>query len=158
MSRIAFFVVKGITDYLRNPKKGKEGIVRLPNLIWIIGMICSVLFLIPTFITLFTEESIWMPIFFFAFVLLGVVLIIAFLNCRIFYDEKGFLSKNFFGKKRKFTYDQIIAIKMRAHENYLCLGRQRVMIDEIAIGGMEFLAFAEEQYKKLHNGNDIPIL
>ena len=158
MSHIAFVVAKGTTDYLRNPKKGKEGIVRLPDLIWIIGTIGCAIFLIPAVITTFSNEPIWVPMIFYAFVLLSVVLIIAFLNCRIFYDEKGFLSKNFFGKKRKFTYDQIIAIKMRAHENYLCLGQQRVMIDEIAIGGMEFLAFAEEQYKKLHNGNDIPIL
>ena len=83
---------------------------------------------------------------------LGATLIIAFANCRISYDEDGFVAKNFFGVKRKFTYDQVTAIKENMHEDYIYVGKRRVMIDEFSVGGKEFIAYVKKRYRTLHNG------
>lgn len=149
-------IVNGIIAFLRKPKKAKDGQVYLPKLLVIIGLIDCVLFLIPTIITAFSEEPLWVTIGFFAFSLLGATLIVAFINCRIAYDEEGFVAKNFFGIKRRFTYDEVTAIKKNMHESYLYLGRRRVMIDALSVGGFEFIGFVNKKYRSLHDGQPLP--
>jgi len=149
-------IVRGVLAFMRRPKKPEEGKVYLPKFMLILGLITSIFFLIPTFITSFSDEPVWIPIIFFAFSLLGGVLIIAFVNCRISYDPYGFDAKNFFGKKKSYTYDQVTAIKINTHEVYLYMDKSRVAVDEFSIGGNDFLNFVEQKYKELHNGKDIP--
>ncbi|MBP3333641.1 MAG: hypothetical protein J6M35_06295, partial [Clostridia bacterium] len=102
-------IVSGVLAFLRQPKKAEKEKVYLPKFFVILGLITSTIFLIPTLITAFLDEPIWVPILFLAFSLLGASFIIAFVNCRVSYDEDGFVAKNFFGVKRKFTYDQVTA-------------------------------------------------
>ena len=90
-------IVNGVLSLLMHPKKAEKGKVYLPKFFVIIGLIISIFFLIPTIITAFSDEPIWVPLFFLALSLLGTSFIIAFINCRITYDENGFIVKNFFG-------------------------------------------------------------
>ena len=149
-------IVSGVLFFLRQPKKAERGKVYLPKFFVIFGSAFATLFLIPTLITAFTEEPIWLPILFFALSLVGACFVIAYVNCRISYDKDGFVAKNFFGIKRKFTYDQVTAIKEGMHEDYLYLGRRRVMIDEFAVGGCEFIAFVRKRYRAAHGGLPLP--
>ena len=149
-------IVSGVLAFLRRPKKTEKGKVCLPIALAIVGVICSAFFLIPTLICAFSDEPIWVSIVFLLFTLLGASLIIGFINCRIYYDEDGFTAKNFFGIKRRFTYDQITGIKENIHETYLYMGKRRIMIDEFGIGGMEFIWFANQKYRKLHHNRLIP--
>lgn len=151
-------IVKGILGILEFPKKAEKGKVYLPKFFVILGVIVSVVFLIPLIITFFTGEPVWIPILFLLFSLLGIVLIIAFVNCRVEYHEDGFTAKNFFGIKRYFTYDQVDAVKEDMHEDYLLIGKHKVMIDEYAIGGYDFIAFVRKQYRKLHKGQALPVV
>ena len=125
-------MVNGILAFLKQSKETETEEVHLPNFFLILGLICSVIFLIPTIITAFLAEPIWIPIIFFTLSLIGSCFIIAFANCRVYYDEDGFVAKNFFGIKRKFTYDQVTAIKENMHEDYIYIGKSKVMIDEIS--------------------------
>ena len=143
-------IVSGVLAILRRPKKAEQGKVFMPKFFAILGSICSGIFLIPTFICAFSDEPIWTAIAFLLFSMLGASLIVAYINCRISYDEDGFTAKNFFGIKRRFTYDQITGIKENMHETYLYMGKKRIMIDEFAVGGMEFIWFAHQKHRKLH--------
>ena len=149
-------IVCGVLSFLRQPKKTEKGKVYLPKFFVILGLITSPIFLIPTLITAFSNVPIGVPILFFAFSLLGASFIIAFVNCRVSYDEEGFVAKNFFGIKRKFTYDQITAIKENMHENYIYLGKRKVMIDAFSIGGVKFIAHAKKKYRTIHKGQELP--
>ena len=151
-------IVSGVLAFLKQPKKVEKGKVYLPKFFVILGLICSTVFLIPTIITAFSNEPIWIPIIFFAFSLLGASLIIAFVNCRVWYDEEGFVARNFFGIKRKFTYDQVTAIKENMHEDYVYIGKRRVMIDEFSVGGIDFIAYLRKRYRTLHKGQALPII
>ena len=151
-------IVSGVLAFLKQPKKAEKGKVYLPNFFVILGLICSTVFLIPTIITAFSNEPIWIPILFFAFSLLGTILIIAFVNCRVWYDEEGFVAKNFFGIKRKFTYDQVTAIKENMHEDYVYIGKHRVIIDKVSIGGIDFIAYLRKRYRTLHKGQVLPTI
>ena len=151
-------IVSGVLAFLRQPKKAEKGKVYLPKFFVMLGLITSTIFLIPTLITAFLDEPIWVPILFLAFSLLGASFIIAFVNCRVSYDEDGFVSKNFFGVKRKFTYDQVTAIKENMHEDYICIGKRKVMIDEVSVGRIEFIAYLRKRYRILHKGQALPII
>lgn len=76
--------------------------------------------------------------------LLGMSLVVAFVNCRISYDEERFVAKSFLGIKREFTYDQVTTIKEGLHEDYIYIGKHRVMIDEVSIGGVDLLSSLRE--------------
>jgi hypothetical protein len=78
------------------------------------------------------------------------------MNCRISYDDDGFVAKTFFGIKRKVSYDQVIAIKENMHETYIYVGKRRVMVDEFSIGGKEFINLVKKKYRTLHNGKSLP--
>ena len=149
-------VVSGVLAFLRRPKKAEAGKVFMPKFFIIFGSIGTCIFLIPTFICLFSEDSIRLSAFWLFFSMLPASLIVAYINCRISYDEDGFTAKNFFGIKRYYTYDQITSIKENMHEAYLYMGKRRIMIDEFGIGGLDFIWFANQKYRKLHHNRLIP--
>lgn len=143
-------IVSGVLALLRRPKKTEKGKVCLPIALAIVGVICSAAFLIPTFICAFSDESKETAPVFLVLSMLCASLIVAYINCRIYYDEEGFTAKNFFGIKRRFSYDQITGIKGNMHETYLYMGKRRIMIDEFGVGGLDFIWFANKKYRKLH--------
>ncbi len=149
-------IVNGVFVFLRQPKAAEKGKVHLPKFFAIIGAITSSIFLVPAIITAFSDEDVWVPIGFLAFSLLGATLLVAFMNCRISYDDNGFVAKTFFGIKRKVSYNQVTAIKENMHETYIYIGKRRVMVDEFSIGGKDFINLVRKKYRTLHNGQSIP--
>ena len=148
--------VLAFLEYLRKPRKGEAGKVYLPKPIFVLGVVGVVLCLGVAVYTAFTNEELWIVLGFAAFSLLGLVLVIEYVNDRIWYNEEAFVSKNFWGIKRRFTYDQITAFKEDVHERVIYLGEQKVVISEFAVGGSEFLAFAKEKRKQLYGGKPLP--
>ncbi len=149
-------IVGGVLALLRQPKKAEEGKVRHSLFIGILGLVCATLFLIPTLITAFSDESIWLPLIFFAFSSLGLLLFFIYLNCRITYDDNGFVVKNLFGVKKSYTYDEITSLREDMSEDVLFVGKRKILVERIAVGGFEFIAFAKKKYMKLHSGQGIP--
>lgn len=149
-------IIIGVFEFFRHPIKSEAGKVFLSKFLALAGSVSSAIFLVPTFITAFSDEPVWIPIGFFAFSLLCSALTIAFINCRISYDEEGFVAKNFFGFKRQFSYNQVTAIEENLHETYLYVGKRRVMIDKFSTGGSEFIALVKKRYRTTHNGLAIP--
>ncbi len=143
-------IVGGVLSFLRRPKKAEQGKVYLSKSLAIVGIICSAVLLIFAFISILSNDDPGLSVLFLVISLLSSSLIIAYINCRISYDKDGFTAKNFFGIKRRFTYDQITGIKENMHESYLYMGKRRIMIDEFAVGGWEFIAFAHQKHRKLH--------
>lgn len=149
-------IVGGVLALLRQPKKAEEGKVRHPLFTGILGLVCATLFLIPTLITAFSDESIWIPLIFFAFSSLGLFLFFIYLNCRITYDDNGFTVKNLFGVKKSYTYDEITNLREDMSEDVLFVGGRKISVERISVGGFEFIAFAKKKYKQLHSGQGIP--
>ena len=149
-------LVNGILGFMRQPQQAEKGKVYLQKFLAIFGTIGSAIFLIPAIITGFLDEPLWVPIIFLALASLGASLVIGFINCRISYDEDGFVAKNFLGIKRKFTYDQVTAIKENLRESYLYMGERRVMVDQLAVGGDEFIKLVKKKYRTMHDGQSLP--
>ena len=149
-------IVCGVLALLRQPKKAEEGKVRHPLFVGILGLVCATLFLIPTLISAFSDESIWIPLIFFAFSSLGLLLFFVYLNCRITYDDNGFTVKNLFGVKKSYTYDEITSLREDMSEDVLFVGKRKISVERISVGGFEFISFAKKKYKQLHSSQGIP--
>ena len=149
-------IVSGVLGFLRQPKQAEDGKVYLPKFFAILGAIGSAIHLIPAIITAFSDEPLWVPIIFLLLSSLGATLIIAFVNCRITYDQDGFIHKSFFGIKRRFTYEQVTAIKENMHEKFLYVGKRRLMVDEFSIGGDDFIKLVKKKYRTMHDGKSLP--
>ena len=154
---LAVLFVAGIVSALAERNRSDKGRVYLPGFFAWIGGICGGLFLVPTLIVLLaTDESVWLSFAFLCFSMLGGALSLARLNCRITYDKEGFTHRNFLGIKRSYTYDQITGLKEGTHEDVLYMGRHRAMLDEYAVGAMEFEIMAKKRYQALNGGRPIP--
>ena len=158
---IVYLIVPVIVSYFlalakREDSNNKDGYVHMPVLFLIFGIITSTFFLVISIIAAFANAPAWCVLLFFAFSLLGATFIIVYANCKIFYDKDGFVAKNFFGIKRKYTYEQVKSLKENMHEKYLYVGEGRIMIDEFAVGGSEFIAYVKKKYREIHKGEALP--
>jgi len=145
-----------IFTYLDRSKKGEKGKVYLPIFFLLLGAIVAGGLLITTIVSVASDEPIWVCLGYALFSLLGFSLVTAFINCRITYDEDSFTTKNFWGMKRHFTYDQVTAIKEDVHGTYIYIGKKRVAVDGYAIGGIEFIQFVKQKYRSLHGRKQLP--
>ena len=150
-------IVSGVLAFLKRPKKAEAEKVYLPKFFLLLGLIASVLFLVPAVITVSLDESLWIvSMVFLMFSLLSASLMVAFINCRVSYDDEGFIAKNFFGIKRRFTYDQVTGIREGMHEDHIYVGTRKVTIDAFSVGGKEFLDHVKKKYRTIHDGRALP--
>ncbi|MBR4308452.1 MAG: hypothetical protein IKT58_02535 [Oscillospiraceae bacterium] len=148
-----------ITDLLmkkaKESKKGEEGEVYLSPLIAVLGIVTFIPFAILAILAFCKKEALFICLAACILPSLGLSMIIGYINCRIRYNEEGFAARNFLGIRRRFTYDQITGIRRNSHETYLYVGKHRYMIDEIAIGGNDFLSYARDRYR-MATGKPVP--
>lgn len=145
-------VTSEIVDYsfeLSKHERKKSGKVILSKVILILGIIEIIIFLIPVILTL-SEKSIALTLSLLLFTLPGWMMVFGYLNCRIYYDESGFISKNIFGKKRRYTYSEITGIRINENESYIYVGKKKILIDKFAVGGNEFIKNAREKYYNIY--------
>ena len=154
---LSYITVREINKELHKPQKGDGKTVHLPKLLMIIGVVCTVALLIPALYMFFIVRMISGGLAFLVMSILASSMIIGYLNQRVYYDENGFVSKTFFGIKRKFSYSDIDYISgSRQHDTRLVAKGKKIHLDEIAIGKIEFIAFANRQYMNLNDGKRIP--
>lgn len=170
---------KAVNEQLHKPRRGDGNTVHLPKLMLIIGIICTTVFLIPAVWIVFFEKDL-MGLAFFGGSLLSSSLIVAYINQRIYYDSEGFTAKSFFGIKRRYSYSDIeyslgkipsdldaviddenfddidYVLDLMTEDIRLMAKGKKILIDQIAVGGIEFLAFAQKQYKLRNGGRPIP--
>lgn len=146
--------VSALLGFMRKPKAPKGQTVTLPALMAGIGVIGVVTFAVLA-VWSYEEEGLGTALLFLSFVLLSAWLIVAYINCRITYDEHGFTVKNFFGITRGYTYDEITWYK-GTRDIKLYVGGRVVRIDEMAVGKTEFLCYAEACYMRTHGGRRLP--
>lgn len=170
---------KAVDKQLHKPQKGDGSTVHLPRLMLIIGIICTAVFLVPAVVA-FIYKEIFGGIAFLAISLFCSSLIIAYINQRIYYDREGFTAKSFFGIKRRYSYSDIehsigniphdldlviddedfddidYVLDLMTEDIRLMVRGKKILIDQIAVGGIEFLAFAQKQYKIFNGGRPIP--
>lgn len=109
----------------------KNGVVSISPIALVVGIICVIVFSIFTILSLISK-SYGTAIGFSVFVLLGLSLIVAFINCRIYYEPNQFTYKNFFGLKRTYKYSEITGIKYGTSDTIIYVGKKKILMDSMA--------------------------
>lgn len=149
-------VVTGTMKWLRNKSQtSKEGVVRLPKLILVLGIIVIIVFGFFATLIYFVSKEVWVALFFLCLSFSGIFIIIAWLNSEIIYDGLSISKRSFFGIRQTYSYVDITEIR-ESKDTRIYFGKQSVFIDELAIGGREFIDFTKLQYANSHNGLGIP--
>ena len=90
----------------------KRSCVRLSVAYPIVGVVFGAMFLYLMNMAVHEQDSNpWVAMGFLVFVLLGVSLILAWINYRIWYDSSGFIIRNVLGVRRDYTYSDITALR-----------------------------------------------
>ncbi len=127
-----------------------RGEVIISPVAWITGLIC-----LPFMTWLLTasilEKVLWEIIVAGLLFLLPVSLLLT-ANWKITYDAVGFTYRNYFRQVRYYHYSEITKI-CRKNDSYIYIGRKRITIDTMALGGTHFLEIAVRQTPKAeHSG------
>lgn len=146
-----------VVTLIRDAGGQSERLVRNSPASGVVGMGCSVLCGVIALICRGSGAEYGVTILFAVIALLSQVLIAAYVNCRIRYDDDGFDHKDFFGVRHRYRYSDVTGIRTNDHETIIRLGRRRVMVDEIGIGGSAFLFFVQRRYKAENRGREIPV-
>lgn len=124
-------------------EKAPENQVRYPKMYLYIGIVC--LIVIIGAILLSIKDHLdgiklygWFPLLF-----LPLIIIQAYFNVRINYTNDSFIYSTFWGKKYKFTYDEIKNIRRKKSAKYMAVyetERKNLKIDTVyMLGYDEFL-------------------
>lgn len=155
------YIIAGFTVYslfaciiTRQSRKdwGWKKVVHLPFGLAAIGMVCGGIFSIP--MVLFAQDVKWLSVFFGVIVLGCDSLMVAYRNCVIWYDDEGFLARNFFGIKRSCSYAQVEELRTGKDIRVFFQGHS-ILIDEISVDGERFLDNLIKGYKRT-TGKRIP--
>lgn len=93
----------------------------------------------------------------FIFALLSLCLFIHSVNFRIEYNDEGFTVRNFFRKKRHFSYADITEINMSgSHKSFLLfMGKHHLSVDKARSSHIDFMYFSLQKYQEIY-GCDVP--
>ena len=150
-------IVKLLKREMLKPRTSREGTVYLPAVLLWVGIVCTALFLIPGLIVPLATGS-WETWPFLIFAGMGASLIVGHINCRIWYNEDGFVVKYFLGYRRRFSYSEIESIQGWQRDVKLKVRGCTVRVDEAAVGKWEFLDFARKKYRIHSGGKAIPVV
>ncbi len=126
--------------------------VSLPKYALFIGLICQAIFCVFSIIAIINEPTV--SYFFIPFILLGALLVVGFLNQRVYYNEREFISKTIFCRKRIFEYRDITGISYNIESCYLHTNTKKVFLDYVT-NYQTFLNLCKKKYENIH-GTQLP--
>ena len=135
-------VVKALREPFEQP-----GLVRLPKWLLLFGLPGTAIFLTVLWCAF---EKINTATFVFALLLtfLPFSLTLAYLNCRVKYNDRTFMRRTLLGWRNTFRYEDITGICGWENTVTLHIGSRCVMIDRYALGRREFLGAAKRRYNQ----------
>ena len=148
--------VGGILYLLSRTGKAQKGVVTMHKGFLPFSLIVTAVFLSFTVASAFATDTIAAPATFFGFSLIGQIFLLAYVNCRISYDERGITCRNLFGVTKYYTYDQVTALERTEQEDCVYLGNARISVTCYQTGREQFINYVCSKYRELHDGQSIP--
>ena len=130
----------------RSPEWQKNR-VYLPDLLFWVGLLGN-LFVIPSVILLRQEDWLWL--LFIAFSLLSWSMQLAYANCWVRFDDRGFTHHTFFGQTYEFTYNDVTGVRWGSDIRLYC-GKHLIFLDSMADNASRFLDWVKKRSKQMQN-------
>lgn len=152
-------IIVSIVLTLMERGKGTDakGVVHMPGFAWTIGLILSGItgcICIAGFLTSL-PEGVWIIAITTGF--FGVLLLLMYRSLQITYYKTGFRVKRLFLAPKTYRYDEITGVTFGAGDQYtLHLKKSRIFVDNLAVGGTEFLYYAQVKWLECGLGDEFP--
>lgn len=132
-------------------KRLERSVVRMNGAYLAVGILSVLIF---AFISIygFIRNDTGLGIFMLVLSVLSSSLNVAFVNCRIFYDNSGFTVRNFFGRKRTVLYSEITDVEIGI-DVIISSGEKRVKIADYTVGRQDFFDVLMPQIEHILNRN-----
>lgn len=135
----------------------KRSCVRLSVAYPIVGVVFGAMFLYLMNMAVHEQDSNpWVAMGFLVFVLMGISLILAWINYRIWYDSSGFIIRNVLGVRRDYTYSDITGLREYPKEARLYFGKRHITLDTTDAPQKMFLERVKLHYAAIHDGQSVP--
>lgn len=144
---IIFFIINTLKTSA-SKKSNQTNTVYYPKFVLIFGIIGVVLFLAFSIISAFDNAGPVVTICLLCFSLLSTCLIFIATNCKIFYDDQGFTTKNFFGKATNYKYEEVTKIVPTQGGTHVHTTKRKVEVSDFCVGKEEFLLFLSKKIQK----------
>lgn len=135
---LVIYIAVGILQYVSSLDKhvGKK-VIRMNAASVVIGIVGTVCFLVPA-IVLAIRGDVAFSLVMLSFSVLSIPLIVAYMNCRIFYDENGLTAQNFWRRKKTILYSEITQTEIR-QDIVIYAGKKKVVIYSYMVGRFDFM-------------------
>ena len=155
------FVPIIVSIVLSMMEQGKEAaakdVVHMPKYAWTLGLILSALAVCICITCLLATLPEWAWIVAIAAGALGLVFLMMYRSLHITYDKKSFRVKRLFRAPKTYHYDEITGVTFGAGDQYtLHLKKGRIFVDNLAVGGTEFLYYAQVKWLECGLGDEFP--
>jgi len=159
---LAVFFMRGAISLAEIKKQSYDRVLILGKYVLLSGLSAFALFAVVTPIVIFRKESIWLVFGYALFCLLGLLLIIAWQNCRIFYNHKGdtFTVLRLSGKAETYSYGDITEMtgfSGTGGDVRIYAGGKMILIDTAHESRKKFIKLVRRKYKELHDGQTLEI-
>lgn len=143
---------------IKNEKyKGNRKIISAWDIMWIVGILCGVVFSVMAFGMAFHKINYPVCIIFVLTGWLGNFLMYGWLNMIICYDNETFTYGVLPFQKKHYTFKDITGKREDGTHISLLMGDKQIAFDEMMMDCYEFMKIAEATYKE-QNGKPIPIV
>ena len=143
---IVHLVTKGILNKTRSPatvlQHASTGLIRLPKLYLWVGILCSLFFAALAVLSWAVPNgtgSWWTTLVFAAFTLLGLSIVVAYVNWRIELYGVYFVYRTFFGQQYEHVFSDIIRVSATENTIRVYTEKKCFYVDLHAVGIQSFL-------------------
>lgn len=133
--------------------------VSLPDYTLVVGIITIIFTLAVFVLSLTLKAPVWVPVLWIVFSILGVILIIAWKNVKILYNDKKIIETTFLGKEKHYTYDEFVSCEEKPQQQtirYYTVDGRVLKLNQSIEEAIYLDISIKSQYMKLHNNRNIP--
>lgn len=156
-------IVPGVISFLhsRSNKFSGKNEVKVHSGVFVIALVATIFYVGVVWITLYFEgggfrENLSMIIMMLPLVLLGVILIMLYVNYKITFDAEGFTYRNFWRVARRYNYSEVTGIIEDKLNKKLVVGKKKLAIQSFSVGVLDFLIAIEEWRRKNGKSKRLP--
>ena len=142
----------------KNKKVTSENKVYFPTYFGVIGIVFSLLCGLGIYYSVKLDSPVFITIIAGAFLIMGLAMIIVWINKQISFNENCFTYRSFWGIKKQYTYEQIVSRWGDSESGYKLFtdDKRKISVDKIMCNAEEFFFFANKKYNQIHAGRLIP--
>ena len=137
--------IKSVLECKKRKAWRKQNIVYLPSALAFAGMICGVILFVPTIVCALDTDSLFY--LFGGAMLICDGMMLAYLNCVISYDHRGFIAGNLLGIRKAYAYEDVLGLRT-GKDVWVYCKNHRILLDEIAIGKEQFVDAIDKGYRQ----------